>query len=346
MRLLAFSRSIPSLLALSLLGLMILSPANAQSSSEPEGRELGAFALGAGTINPGTPETGPYAATPSRRPMRKSNLSQAPILIRSYPKFRRAMGTSSLSQTHSLSPVLAATPAPETNEKVDSADTQPESNPSTAQPEPEATSANSEQTQNGSQILINIDKSRQEMTVFVDGIEQYTWPVSTGAPGYATPSGNFTASSMNEVWYSKQWDNAPMPNSIFFTKEGHAIHGSYETKKLGRAVSHGCVRLAPENAKTLYALVKEHGLENTKVVLSGVTPGGEAKVASRPPLKNEIVSLRPRGMMPSRLLFHWAPEAGPFCAALVWRPLLRRAHGYYSPPRGYYPPRGYRRYAA
>ena len=34
-----------------------------------------------------------------------------------------------------------------------------------------------------------------------------------------------------------------MPNSIFFTKEGHAIHGSYETKKLGRAVSHGCVGL-------------------------------------------------------------------------------------------------------
>ena len=159
---------------------------------------------------------------------------------------------------------------------------------------------------------INIDKSRQEMTVFVDGIEQHTWPVSTGAPGYPTPSGNFTASSMNEVWYSKEWDNAPMPNSIFFTKEGHAIHGSYETKKLGRAVSHGCVRLAPENAKALYALIKEHGLENTKVALSGVTPGGEAKVASRPPLKNEIVNLRPRAMTPARLLFPWATRRGLF----------------------------------
>ena len=41
----------------------------------------------------------------------------------------------------------------------------------------------------GSQILINIDKSLQEMTVFVDGIEKYQWPVSTGKRGYSTPSG-------------------------------------------------------------------------------------------------------------------------------------------------------------
>jgi hypothetical protein len=120
------------------------------------------------------------------------------------------------------------------------------------------------------------------MTVFVDGIEKYQWPVSTGLRGYSTPSGNFTASSMNKIWYSKQWDNAPMPNAIFFTKEGHAIHGSYETKKLGSAASHGCVRLAPKNAETLFKLVEENGLQNTKVVLAGVTPGGEAKVAEQP----------------------------------------------------------------
>ena len=232
MRLSTFS--ISSLLAASLLGVMVLSPSNAQTSSESEGRELGAFALGAGTINPGIPET---AATPTPETNEK---------------------VESESGTEPKSAPNAATPETDENAETEPG-TQPKSNPSTAQRESETTSANSEPTQNGSQILINIDKSRQEMTVFVDGIEQYTWPVSTGGPGYATPSGTFTASSMNEVWYSKQWDNAPMPNSIFFTKEGHAIHGSYETKKLGRAVSHGCVRLAPENAKILYALVEEAG---------------------------------------------------------------------------------------
>ena len=84
---------------------------------------------------------------------------------------------------------------------------------------------------------------------------------------------------MNEIWYSKQWDNSPMPHSIFFMKDGHAIHGSYEVKNLGKPVSHGCVRISPENAATLYALVEENGLENTHVVLTGVTPGGEFKIA-------------------------------------------------------------------
>jgi lipoprotein-anchoring transpeptidase ErfK/SrfK len=131
-----------------------------------------------------------------------------------------------------------------------------------------------------STILINIDKATQEMTVFLDGVERYNWPVSTGMTRYATPSGTYTATSMNEIWYSKEWDNAPMPHAIFFMKDGHAIHGSYEVKSLGRPVSHGCVRIAPQNAATLYALVAKTGLENTHVVLAGVTPGGEGKVVA------------------------------------------------------------------
>ncbi len=85
---------------------------------------------------------------------------------------------------------------------------------------------------------------------------------------------------MNEVWYSKEWDNAPMPHAIFFMKDGHAIHGSYEVKHLGKPVSHGCVRIAPQNATILYDLVKKNGLQNTQVVLSGESPGGESKVAN------------------------------------------------------------------
>jgi hypothetical protein len=117
------------------------------------------------------------------------------------------------------------------------------------------------------------------MTVLLDGVQRYDWPVSTGKAGYSTPSGNYTPISMNKVWYSKEWDNAPMPHSIFYMKDGHAIHGSYEVKHLGKAASHGCVRLSPQNATTLYTLVEKTGLKNTQVVLAGDTPGGEAKVA-------------------------------------------------------------------
>lgn len=128
-------------------------------------------------------------------------------------------------------------------------------------------------------VLISIDKSTQQMTVSVDGVKRYTWPVSTGRSGFATPSGAYTPFRMEEDHFSKEWDDAPMPHSIFFTPKGHAIHGSYETRRLGSAASHGCVRLAPKNAATLYALVKEQGLGTTKVVLTGQAP---AMIARRP----------------------------------------------------------------
>ena len=119
------------------------------------------------------------------------------------------------------------------------------------------------------EILITIDKSAQRMTVARDGEAFYTWPVSTGRSGYATPSGSYTAFRMEADHYSKEWDEAPMPHSIFFTKIGHAIHGSYDTKKLGTPASHCCVRLSPAHAATLFAMVKQDGVTNTKVVLTG-----------------------------------------------------------------------------
>jgi len=97
-----------------------------------------------------------------------------------------------------------------------------------------------------SKILVVIDKPTQEMKVFVDDVERYSWKVSTGIRRYDTPSGRYTARSMNEIWYSKQWDDAPMPHAIFFTRKGHAIHGTEETRRLGRSASHGCARFAPE----------------------------------------------------------------------------------------------------
>ena len=123
-------------------------------------------------------------------------------------------------------------------------------------------------------ILITVDKAAQQMTVTVDGDPRYIWPVSTGRMGYNTPSGAFTPSSMEREHYSRQWDNAPMPHSIFFTHEGHAIHGTNHAIS-GEAASHGCVRLSEAHAAILYALVKEEGMAKTRVVLTGHIPRGE-----------------------------------------------------------------------
>jgi lipoprotein-anchoring transpeptidase ErfK/SrfK len=236
-------------------------------------------------------------------------------------------------------PSAQAKPNPAAEQpKSDAATSKPESNSGAAKPDSKSADAkpeaDGESAKGGSQILIDVDKSRQEMTVFVDGIEKYTWPVSTGRRGYSTPSGTYTPTSMNEIWYSKQWDNSPMPHSIFFMKDGHAIHGSHEVKTLGKPVSHGCVRISPPNAAILYDLVKENGMKNTQVVLAGTTPGGEAKVADEQPADQGYADAPWPGTgqgyypPPRRGFFgRWfQPDYGP--------------QGYYRPPRGYYQ-RGY-----
>ena len=86
-------------------------------------------------------------------------------------------------------------------------------------------------------ILVTIDKSTQQMSVAVDGAQRYVWPVSTGRPGYDTPSGTFKPNRMDADHFSQEWDNAPMPHTIFFDMHGHAIHGFFDVKHLGRAVS-------------------------------------------------------------------------------------------------------------
>ncbi len=129
------------------------------------------------------------------------------------------------------------------------------------------------------EVTIAIDKSQQAMAVAINGTPTYHWTVSTGSPGRDTPNGRFTAQRLAKVYYSKKFDDAPMPNSVFFY-EGYAIHGTYQEGQLGRPVSHGCVRLTRDNAATLYALVSAHGLSNTRVVVSGEIPDDSSRQMS------------------------------------------------------------------
>ena len=210
-------------------------------------------------------------------------------LSASFPQFRTLLAVPFLAAMLAFPASAETTPNGSASQAestpADATQTDPNAAPkppnSAADPNAATGETNAAPERPKSTVLINIDKSSQEMTVFVDGMEKYSWPVSTGRPEYATPSGTYTPTSMNEMWYSKQWDNSPMPHSIFFMKDGHAIHGSHEVKNLGKPASHGCVRLAPANATTLFTLVKATGMENVQVVLTGTTPGGEGpKVAS------------------------------------------------------------------
>jgi len=104
------------------------------------------------------------------------------------------------------------------------------------------------------------------MEVAVDGVPRYRWRVSTARRGYITPPGTYHPQMMARRWFSRLYYNSPMPHSIFF-HGGYAIHGTYEIARLGGPASHGCVRLDPENAATLFELVEREGMAHTTIVV-------------------------------------------------------------------------------
>jgi hypothetical protein len=130
------------------------------------------------------------------------------------------------------------------------------------------------------EVLINVDKNAQTMTVTVDGERRYVWPVATGISRYDTPDGEFTPFRMEKDHFSREWDDAPMPYSIFFTKQGHAIHGTNHRID-GAPASHGCVRLSVKHAATLWKLVKAEGMQNVRVELAGKIPTRAELMARR-----------------------------------------------------------------
>lgn len=113
-------------------------------------------------------------------------------------------------------------------------------------------------------VTATIDLSDQRMYVSVGKKPLYSWPVSTARKGYRTPTGTYRPTRMYKRYFSRKYDNAPMPYSIFFYG-GYAIHGTTAIKSLGRPASHGCVRLHPSNAKALYELVSANGAGNTRI---------------------------------------------------------------------------------
>src|SRR6266568_2727456 len=120
-------------------------------------------------------------------------------------------------------------------------------------------------------VVVTIDKSTQHMSISVDGTPRYNFVVSTGRAGYGTPNGTYHPERLARTWFSKKYYNSPMPHSVFF-HGGFAIHGSYEIRRLGGPASHGCVRLHPGNAATLFALIQRHGTGATRIVVSGANP--------------------------------------------------------------------------
>ncbi len=115
-------------------------------------------------------------------------------------------------------------------------------------------------------IVAKVDLSDQQMQVYVDGKLKHSWSIASGRDGYETPTGKFRPQRLEREWYSKQYDDAAMPYSVFF-KAGYAIHGGYG--RMGRPASHGCIRLTTSNAAKFFNLIQQHGAGSTRIVIEG-----------------------------------------------------------------------------
>jgi len=117
-------------------------------------------------------------------------------------------------------------------------------------------------------LSAKIDLTSQTVTVSEHGKTLHIWKISSGTQDFQTPTGTFRPQWMAKMWYSKTYDNAPMPHSVFF-HDGVALHATQATHLLGRPASRGCVRLAPKNAEAFYALVQKHGMAQTQIQVFG-----------------------------------------------------------------------------
>lgn len=178
-------------------------------------------------------------------------------------------------------------------------------------------------------VLIKVNKATERLTVTVDGTEMYKWPVSTARPGYVTPNGVYRPVRLDRKWFSRKYHNAPMPYSIFF-HGGYAIHGSYESRWIGRPASHGCVRLHPANAKILFNLVKAEGPKNTRIVIEGPASSPyrmQARMTYAPP------PARAERRWPRRP-HYWKFAYRDRIPARIERPYQPQPRVYFARPRG------------
>lgn len=164
----------------------------------------------------------------------------------------------------------------------------------TAKPETAAAEATPPPAPVDPTLEIAINLTSQRMTVTENGKAKYTWPISSGAFGYPTPTGTFKPIWTSKMWYSRKYDMAPMPHSIFF-HGGTAIHATYSVGMLGRPASHGCVRLSPSNAATLYRMVGKHGKAATKIAVFGKPKYSAPKIARNTTKPERYAAVRQNG---------------------------------------------------
>lgn len=146
-------------------------------------------------------------------------------------------------------------------------------------------------------MLLIVNLKTQRAVLFRNGIPIGASTVSTGRPGYETPTGVFTILQKRVEHYSSTYDNAPMPYMQRLTWKGVALHAGHLP---GYAASHGCIRLPAGFARLLY------GETSLGMTVAIIDQAAEPRLAPTPPI---LASGSEQMEQPGEVL--WTPEKSP-----------------------------------
>ncbi len=118
-------------------------------------------------------------------------------------------------------------------------------------------------------IVITVDLDARVLSVFRNGYEIGAAAVLVGTDEFPTPLGTFPILSKQRHNVSEKYDNAPMPWSMFLTRDGVAIHGGSVVEN-GYA-SHGCISAPDDFVSKVFAVAsKGDKVVITRGVMSGL----------------------------------------------------------------------------
>ena len=144
--------------------------------------------------------------------------------------------------------------------------------------------------------LLVVNLATQRAILFRNGVPIGASTISSGKPGYETPTGVFTVLEKKKEHFSKTYNNAPMPNMQRLTWKGIALHAG---NLPGYPASHGCIRLPMKFSSLLFGATK---MGMTVIITSfEVAPSHSDAPGMAAPIAATASTL-------ARAPFEWNPE--------------------------------------
>lgn len=152
-------------------------------------------------------------------------------------------------------------------------------------------------------VLVYVDLTRQTATVYRNGTRMAVSTISSGRPGYATPTGVFTILQRDPNHHSSTYNDAPMPFTERLTWQGVALHAGGLP---GYPSSHGCVHLPLAFAKELFGI---ESLGGTVIITGGYDVPNHRPAAGM--LEPDVTGANPAAPLAEAQQYTWNPAAAP-----------------------------------